>query len=386
MLEAPDWGALDTVWRSPLPFVLWPVCGAPVLSYWLDEALRNGAEKVTVVAADRPHQVRAWIEKGNYWSKPVEVSPVPVSAGDARVERMDVLPGQVCGEAVDSGKSLLARWFELHPRALELRASQQLSIDREISPGVWVGPGAMVDPGATLTAPVWIGSRARVGPGCRLGPNAFIGAHSVLDEDVEVLRGVVCPETYVGAHTGLRNSATQGGLLLDWDKGVAVRIVEDFILSDLGRRGEKPRMVERLAAFVGWLCLAPVAAVIGGPETFREVLLSSGATIRLGTRARGPLVVRRAAWLAQVAAGRLRLVGVLPRAAAEWELLEPELRAAIERSPAGVFALSDLYDCHDPSSPDEWMHAAYQAASPDGSGLRQARQALPAIARKVPIA
>ena len=41
-LVVPEWSEYDTIWHSPLPFVLWPVCEKTLLTYWLDEAVRRG--------------------------------------------------------------------------------------------------------------------------------------------------------------------------------------------------------------------------------------------------------------------------------------------------------------------------------------------------------
>ena len=100
---------------------------------------------------------------------------------------------------------------------------------------------------------------------------------------------------------------------------------------------------------------------------------------------RGPLLIRREQWLQSVVAGLLKLFGVLPRSDADWEAVPPETRAFLQNAPAGVFALSDLYNCHDPREPDEWMHAAYQAGAPDDLGKKQTQRAALQIALKTPL-
>ena len=63
-LIVPEWAEFDTIWHSPLPFVLWPVCEKPLLTYWLDEAVRQGISSVSIEAVDRPHLIRRWLEAG----------------------------------------------------------------------------------------------------------------------------------------------------------------------------------------------------------------------------------------------------------------------------------------------------------------------------------
>jgi hypothetical protein len=387
-LVAPDWESLDTIGRNHLPFVLWPVCGRPVLSYWLEAALHEEVASITIHAQDRPHLIRSWLAQGDYWSKPIEVSTAPAPSHGAHVETMDRLPGMARPVPVVDGRELLQRWFELHGAALAtLAKSGGLAIDREVSPGVWAAPGASIHPTATLSAPCWIGPRAQVGPGCRLGPDVYLGSHAVLDEDVEAVKAIVCDETFVGRHTRLENTAARGGILLNWERGVRVEIVDDFILADLGARACVPGMAERLLAGLLWILLLVPAKLwnLGEHPAWREVLLPGGRQILLKTRRRGPLLLRRQPWLRAVASGHLKLSGILPRNRAEWDQLAPELRNLFERSPAGVLSLSDLFGCHDPTQPDEWMHAAYQAGSPDGAGARQAARSFWNIAVKTPL-
>lgn len=383
-LIAPDWSQLDTIWKNPLPFALWPVCGKPILSYWLDLALHENPDIVVIHAADRPHLIRAWLDQGNYWSKKFELSTGGDVPADGRL--MDTLPGSGISGPVENGAALLERWFALHDAATTLRHAASLPIDREITPGVWAAPGSVIHPTAKLTAPCWIGPKVLVGPGCNVGPRAYLGGQSILEEDVEVTEAVVCDETFVGRHTRLYRSAAQGGLLLDWGRGVAVRIQEDFILADLSRHPARPAFMERLAAFALRLIFRPVALFWNlGQRPRKQTVLVRDASLHLATWPRGPLLVRRESWLAGVASGRLRLLGILPRGKGAWDALPAEIRSALENAPVGVLALSDLFDCHDADEPDEWMHAAYQAGAPGGAGFRQLKRAALQLAFKTPL-
>lgn len=387
LLVAPDWEALDTIWQQPLPFVLWPVCGKPLLAFWLDEALRAGAETITVLAHDRPHLVRAWLEKGDYWSREIKVITQDNGLSVDERRSMDRLPGSEVGGEVTDGRDLLERWFSLHAPALRLRESAELVIDREISPGVWLGPGAVVHPSAELKAPCWIGPRARVGARCRLGPNAYIANRAVVDDDVEASDAVVCADTFVGRHTHLQQSAAQGGLLLNWRMGVAVRIAEEFILSDLTRKNDRPAWGEQLLALAVLIWAWPAGWLLnlGRHPSVRSMRDAQGASRTLKTWPNGPLIFRRAGWLGEVAAGRLKWFGILPRSGDDWERVPEGLRSLLEKSTPGLLALSDLYNCHDPAEPDEWMHAAYQAGAPDQDSQPDACRIAWQIAWKTPI-
>ena len=75
-LLAPDFAALDTIWRNALPFVLWPVGSQPLLAHWLDEAVRLAFDEVQIFTADRPSDLRQFLNEGNYWSTKISVVPL----------------------------------------------------------------------------------------------------------------------------------------------------------------------------------------------------------------------------------------------------------------------------------------------------------------------
>lgn len=384
-LVAPDWAHLDTIWRSPLPFVLWPVCGKNLLGCWLDEAVRQGVAAVRIEAADRPQAVRGWLDQRDLWSRTVEVHSRATDGDGYERILMDRLPGMAAVRPPDSPGSLLNWWYDLQVAELGRRDRALVHLDQEIRPGVWAGPGARIDPSATLSPPCRVGSTARVGRGCRLGPGAFVGDGAFLDEDVEVRESIICDDTYVGAHTTLERKAVQGGLLLDLSSRVAVEIADGFILRSVRPSPLRPGLGERLLAVLlrplleGWARLL----ARGRKPAILEIRFGRQAGGTLPLYPSGPLCVRRAAWLREVAAGRMRWMGVLPRGEEDWGRLAPEVRAVLEQAPAGVFALSDLYQCHSAGDADEWTHAVFQAGTDDGRSL--ARRSLLRIAMANPI-
>ena len=386
-LIAPDWAALDTIWRSPQPFLLWPVCDKPLLSYWLDEAVRAGVESVSIEAVDRPHLIREWLDRRDMWSRSIEVHSKPgAKEGWDRI-LVQGIPGPGNPAVIATAKDLMNHWYQLQVDALERRASGMVHLDHEYRPGVWFGPGAKASPDAVFLPPCWVGSRASVGPGCRVGPNAFVGSGVFLDEDVEISESVVCADTYVGSHTTLKKRAVQGGLLMDLERGVGVEIVDEFVLSRVGGSTSSPPWFERLLAALVGVPMEGIARIWnrGTKPLETTVQLGRSRSLRLRSYSRGPLLLRRSGWLRHVAAGNLRLVGVLPRTDEDWKTLSPDTRAALEQAPVGVFALSDLYHCHSAGQPDEWMHAVFQAGSADGIGQRMAWKSLPHIALTNPV-
>jgi len=367
-LIAPDLASMDTIWRSPLPFALWPVCEKPLLSYWLDEAVRRGVPSVRIQAMDRPHLIRAWLDQRDLWSRTVEVKTTQGTDGEYESIEMDRLPSQPEAGKIESPMDLLGRWLELQHEAIRCRTTGMVHLDQELQPGVWVGPGVRISGDVTLSAPCWIGSYAQIGANCHLGPGAFVGAGSFVDEDVEIENSIVCADTYIGSHTSLKNMAAQGGLLLDFKKGVAVEVSDSFVMGPT--IGDAPSVISRAVAMIlgPVLCGLARVAARGRPADEVRVRIGRDREVVLKSYPRGPLCLRRAGWVCQVAAGTMRWVGVLPRTPSDWDSLPAEVRSALERAPVGVFALSDLYHCHSPSEPDEWTHALFQAGAANRAG------------------
>jgi hypothetical protein len=207
-----------------------------------------------------------------------------------------------------------------------------------------------------------------------------------LDGDVEVSEAIVCAETYVGSHTTLKRMAAQGGLLMDFERGVGIEIADDFVLSSLGAGNAKSSWADRIVAALVACPLEWLARRVNGgnPPVVSDMVLGRSRTLTLPTYTSGPLCLRRSPWLRQVAAGNLRLTGVLPRGEKDWQALPPEAQSALKDAPVGVFALSDLYGCHSPDEPDEWIHAVFQAGASNGAGRRLAKKSLFKIAMSTP--
>jgi hypothetical protein len=89
--------------------------------------------------------------------------------------------------------------------------------------------------------------------------------------------------------------------------------------------------------------------------------------IALPTGRTGPLWCRRVPWLRHIAAGRLCWIGILPRGADELPQVPKEIAHTLQNAPNGMFSLADVYGCHDPADPEEWIHAAYQASAAGGN-------------------
>jgi hypothetical protein len=330
------------------------------VAHWLDHAVRTGRKEVVIHAADRPELLRTRLEGGAFWSLRVEVSPRPAPPDAVP---MTALPGATPGSEPADGAAVLRWWLDLNLRWLEGRDPAAVSIDRRQPDGGWVGPHARIHPTAVLRPPYWIGAHAEVGAGCHIGPGALVGRGAVLDEDVTVERSLVLGDTYLGAHLDVRGLIVAGALLLDPARGVRAQLADPFIAAALKRGPAAVPLADRVAAALLWLP-AQLLALGAAASPGGEASLPGGRTLVLRTRDRGPLLARRAGWLGHVVAGRLRLIGPLPRSRTAAALLPADCRPLLDASLPGVFSLADTQGVHRVDDPEEAAHALYQVAVP----------------------
>src|ERR1700678_485 len=174
-LVAPDWSPLDTIWRNPLPFVLWSAGNQPLLAHWMDEAVRNAAQEIELYVADRPAEVRAWLQDGAYWSLHIKLIPISAEA-DAPTDavRIEWLPGcERQAQIPQTAPGLLRYWFELQKTWIDQHAPAAHTIESKHPDGGWIGPRARVHASARMTPPFWIGSGATIGAKAQIGPYAL---------------------------------------------------------------------------------------------------------------------------------------------------------------------------------------------------------------------
>ncbi len=379
-IGVPDWAELDSVVRRPDPPALWPVGGQPLLAHWMDEARTRGASRVRIFCADRPHLVRAWLDGGVYWSCPVEVVPTPLERYPQGIEWADRLPGEEPVVAPRDGAALALWWHVRNAAWLASRDERARLLDELHDSGGWIGPRVAVHPEARIHPPCWIGAGTRVGARAQVGPGAVIGPRCVIEADAEVRDSTVLEDTFVGRFVALHQMVADGGLLVDAKRGCRVEIAESFILSGTSRREAAVPLSERALALLLWLPARVLALRRGG--LVRRAPLTPLGAITLCEGLEGPLLARRAHWLGAVVAGRMRLIGPLPREAAAFEGLPTDAANLLRSVHPGVFSVADVHGCHVAGAGDEPTHALFSAAQPRSGGL--VLRALPRLLFLVP--
>ncbi len=375
-LHVPDWGELDQLWKNPHPFCLWPVGNQPFIAHWMDRAVDESIEDIELHVADRPLEVRDYLNGGAYWSRNVSVVPIlsDEKAPEDAIPLLGLPQSNKIRARLDNPADLLRHWLDLNREWLNRIDQHELHIESQRCTGGWIGPQSRINQSASLVSPYWIQGKCDIGANVTVGPNACICENTIIDDNATIQDSIVLPGTMVGRNTSLNQVAVDGGLLMDAKHGSRVNISDTFILSDISKRLHKTSLRERLFAMFLFALVAPVIALSRMDWTTIEAHDGRGGAFALKTGVDGCLLTRRWHWLKEVVKGRMRLIGILPRPL-EWSIeADHELEQRLTEAPPGFLSLSDLHDCHSPDDPNEWVHASYQALGADKNIIRLIRK------------
>jgi len=402
-LVLPDWGGLDTIRRSPLPFGLWTIGDQCLLHHWLDHAVNQGVTRVHIYTADRPAAVRHVLEDSLLWPLSLEFSTLAatseapahatlvdwlpgaaaptdtVDLGDAETTQEEAAgvrraqpscrmpaprgPGILPGASVQAttstglaappppahGWDLIARAAAMEEAWLERMAAGP---DQAL---LSIGFSCKIHPQAKLISPYFIGDEVFIGPGCEIGPYAVIGHGSVLTGANRVAHSHLAPHSFLGPVTALENCLLDSGVLFNLKHFTRLDHIEPHLLGSLAKPTSHVPLRDRLHALFLYLRLGAGRTITDSFVTFDGRRLPGNPTAGLSNRR---------AWLPLVWQGKLPLFGVLPRTSEQFASLNPDWQNLIRHAPIGVFAYADSQGCHSPSHPEEALHAVYQASLP----------------------
>ena len=257
----------EAAFAEKVPLPLLPVLGRNILHYWLAHLGSQGVKEVTIVADDRPEEIRQYVQNGGRWGMRVNVVPVPceMSPEEVRFRFRQGDPKEWLAEPHDVilmdhlptlskrplGESH-AQWFQTLVAWIQYAHTPDRIGMREIQPGIWAGLRAHISPLAELTAPCWIGEDAQIGPHAVVGPMAIVEDRAVIETGALVSHSWVGPDTYVGEFTSLINSLAWGSTLVNWETGSQTKVPDKFLLCSL--RNPAPKAV-RVSAFSRALAL-----------------------------------------------------------------------------------------------------------------------------------
>ncbi len=376
------------------PLALVPVLGPSVLAHWLTALADEGVKEVTVLASDRPDQVRAAIGRGERWGLKIEVraEPVEISVGEAQkqfpigkiilADRLPALPDAPLFESYGGFFAALKLW-------LPLAGTHRVGV-REVAPGIWAGLRCKVDPEAKLSAPCWLGENVWVRGGARVGPDAFIEDAAMVDSDAEISAGWIGPRTYVGALTQVQNSFAWADGLLNHVTGSFAEIVDAFLLGDLqGEHGfvRSSPWFGQLAALAALVLTSPILIFAwlknGGAKNLFSKKRAVVPTAVAGTKSlremdyaelngfRGKW--RRWPQLWSIAHGDFTWVGNRPLTRAQATQLETEFEQLWLAAPVGLFSLADTFAGEEDFGDAARAHSSFYAVR---AGTRLDREIL----------
>lgn len=370
------------------PLALVPVLGPSVLFHWLRELADRGARTVTILASDRPDQVRRAVGAGERWGLKIEVRAESreLSVAEAQT-RFGLEPVVLAGSLPGAPEMPLFASYQGFFTALQRwlpQARQHRVGVREVAAGVWAGLRCRIDPLARLIAPCWLGEDVWVRARATLGPAAVIEDAAVVDHDAEVTRSWVGPGTYVGALTRVDQSLAWADGLLNHETGSFTEIVDEFLLGDLRtRRGfrRSSAWYGRAAALLVALASSPVVLVAalrnrgsGNPlflprQAVIPTAITAGTLLRElpyqelnGLRG----LARRWPQLWSIVRGDFCWVGNRPLGRAQAAQLETEFEQLWLAAPLGLVSLADAFGDGERFDDDSRAHSSFYAARAGG--------------------
>jgi len=383
---------VTALWEvSPLANL--PILGKCLIEYWLEHLAASGAKKVSILAADRPEQVRRLVGDGARWGLDVEVVPEcrELTPDEARGKYLvngggDWLPAPNDARVMDHlpespGHPLFASyavWYAAQQAWLPRAMTPDRIGVREAKPGVWVGMRSRISTEAELRAPCWIGEDVYVGPRAVVGPEAILESRIFVEAGAEISYSIVGPETFIGELTETRDSIACGNRLINWRDGSSLDVPDAFTLAALGRRSPPAASwPARLAALLVMVLSLPIAllaamrAKLNGQKPLRRLQgvrpMAPSQSTRNGVYSYYDLqgmdgLVRRWPQLWNVARGDFAWVGNRPLDPGQAAWLVSDFERLWLATPVGLISLADAEGCGEVFNDETRAHASYYAA------------------------
>ena len=369
------------------PLALVPLLGPTLLSHWLTHLADSGVKEVTLLASDRPDQVRVAVGGGERWGLKIsvlaEARELSVAEAQKRfsVEKVvlaDRLPGLQDAPLFASYSgffSALKAWLSL--------AHQHRVGAREIAPGVWVGLRCKIDSSAKLVGPCWLGENVWLRANATVGPEAFIEDSALVDHDAEVAHSWVGPWTYVGGLTHLNQSLAWADGLLNHANGSFTEVVDLFLLGDLrGGHGfaRSSPWYGRLAALLAGIVTSPLVllAAIKNSGSGKPLFERKRAVVPTAVTANSALremdyselngltgIARRWPQLWSIVRGEFTWVGNRPLTREQAAQLETEFEQLWLAAPVGFVSFADTFGCAGRFDDDTRAHSSFYAVRAD---------------------
>jgi hypothetical protein len=371
ILICPDKREAASFARRIKPLALLPLMGRSLLDLWLEKLASDGVKNVTLLAADRPDQIRRAVGNGGRWGIKLTIIPVALepevaearalfaSDTETRVLKLDTLPtlpGKPLWDSTEGLFDVLMKKFD------HVEPESRLTM-RRISPHVFVSSRARIAPTAVIEGPAWIGPQVIIGPHAHIMPGSIIEDAAYIDRQATVRGSWIGPKTYVGAMTEVTHSFAWGSGLENWRLASFIEVRDDFLLASLKQQpfgGARSGWLTRLFALLLMILTLPLALLCmawsrlvrqRAAFTRMQVILPPPGTQDLYIRTVGlhalnglDRLFSRWPQLWRVWRGDMHLIGNRPLTPARAAMLGDEFEQLWLTSPAGVFSLADASD------------------------------------------
>ncbi len=114
-----------------------------------------------------------------------------------------------------------------------------------------IGRNVSIPRTAQVSAPVVLGNSIQFSNDVVVGPGVIIGDNVVIDEKSTVTNTIIMGNSYVGRYSGLDGKIVYKNYVIDPASGLALDIVDEFVLTELVKGGYWPCPVkQRICAFL----------------------------------------------------------------------------------------------------------------------------------------
>ncbi|MEG1979875.1 MAG: NDP-sugar synthase [Victivallaceae bacterium] len=100
-----------------------------------------------------------------------------------------------------------------------------------------IGRNVIIPHGCDLNTPAIIGNSVQLSRGCSVGPGVILGDNVLIDEKAVVKNTIIMGNSYVGCYSELSDKIVYRNYVIDPELGIAIDIVDEFILTELVKKG-----------------------------------------------------------------------------------------------------------------------------------------------------
>lgn len=299
------------------PWALLPVCGRPIVEYWIELASTLGIKECLVVADEGIEQLESFLGTGSRWGVHIRIAFSGMAqtetflreaGNDLRLHIEGPLFPKRTGGTVAAGGGAVSMTYRGHNVAMSLHAGAPdsaveqdfesagiipfpldstrryyaLSMDMlkygmsgYLTPGYasggdgsFVGMDTLTPASCELKGPLVIGNRCRFGTFTTVGPNAIVADDVVVDSRTVITNAIVLKATYIGRNLDITGRIILGNRIIDPLSGESVELSDPWIVRHIPPKGFPAWLhlfFGQMAALLFLLLLLPLRYLIGFP-------------------------------------------------------------------------------------------------------------------------